>query len=237
MSLTLTIDQGHSHPHLGVFLMGELKEVHPLYEFVENKKELISDSTVVLSNVTEKKLFQENRPTNLINISELKKKESFLSMPYKYSEQLGEDRISLAYYVYKEWIKKKSTKRILVVDAGTFTTVDLVTTNGFEGGYILPGVQTFLNCYSTGDHLPKLEASELTSISKTLPANTNQAILQATALYSSSIIESIKKRCSPDLIILTGGHGQKLMDENTRPYHFDSHLIHKALFLISQEAR
>ena len=72
MSLTLTIDQGHSHPHLGVFLMGELKEVHPLYEFVENRKELKDTITNLASIILKKEESQssneetiENRESNI----------------------------------------------------------------------------------------------------------------------------------------------------------------------------
>src|SRR5690606_20309628 len=93
-----------------------------------NDNTLLVPSKVSLSN---------NLPKFSLNLSpnDLREKNFLLDMPIHYTESLGEDRLIAAFNTFKN----HSQEKILVIDSGSFTTVDLVTKNGFMGGYILPG--------------------------------------------------------------------------------------------------
>ena len=54
-------------------------------------------------------------------------------MPVHYQKSLGEDRLALAYYAYKTL-----QSPTMIIDGGTFLTIDFVNSDGFLGGYIAP---------------------------------------------------------------------------------------------------
>ena len=223
----LTIDQGNSHPHAGIFHNGKLEEVLPV-ELVDPDKESIS----VFSSVA-----KESQIKNLLhNPVELKSfwaNGFFFDMPVHYEETLGEDRLYQAAYLYFQ-----NQTPTLLIDAGTFITVDVVDSNGFQGGFILPGIKTLFDNYQKGQRLPHLSSDSL-NLGQALPQKTNDAITQGVGLMLKESIEAIIKKEAIEKIMITGGEGflvKKLLDENSflsLETQFEPHLIHHSLHFLA----
>jgi type III pantothenate kinase len=224
----ITVDNGNTNPHVGIFENGKLSAIIPLRNYISSPGDFIIASDVgaplllKLSYNLKAKRHTKNHPF-------------FFEMPVNYAETLGDDRLITAHYVYKTL--KNNEDRFLVIDAGTFITADVVTKKGFEGGFIFPGEKTFLSSYGKGAHLPILEKGEASE--SELPHTTEDAIWGAKDLYLCSILKGIVARTRPSKIFITGGAGE-LIEKTLREFNLkvqlerDPHLIHSALFLIQQ---
>lgn len=224
----ITVDNGNTNPHVGIFEKGKLSSIIPLNEFSP-----LPDDSIIASDV--------GAPLSLKLSFNLKEKRhtkghpAFFEMPVHYSETLGDDRLIAGYYIFK---KLNPNESALVIDAGTFITIDVVSSKGFEGGYIFPGVRTFLSSYGKGAHLPVLSENQKVKMEE-LPHSTEEAILGAKDIYLSSILKGIVTQTMPSKIFITGGTGElielKMKELNLKvPLERDPHLIHSALFLIHQ---
>ena len=76
--------------------------------------------------------------SHLINLSSIKEK---IKISTNYENSIGIDRQVLIYDLQK----KGSSKFSVIIDAGSFITVDFTKDNLHLGGYIFPGVKNFLN--------------------------------------------------------------------------------------------
>ncbi len=212
-----TIDIGNSHPHIGTFSSnGELINVSSL-----NLESKIQGNSIN-SNVTNSNLEIENS----INIGNYFKNSKFLDMPVNYSNSLGQDRLAMAYYAFKNFAKIKKQK-VVVIDSGTFTTIDLITENGFMGGEIQPGLNLIFDSYSNGVLLNKGNWTNEIKIAQ----NTEEAINQGAKTQFLAGIAQTTSKYSPDQILITGGSSEFLANEFPKAL-IDKHLIHHALFLI-----
>lgn len=222
----ITVDNGNTNPHVGIFQNNQLLKVIPLKDFIplENDFNLISNVGAAL-NI---------KPS--FNLKAEFKKNYFFDMPVNYAETLGDDRLIIAYALFK---KSKQKEFILSIDAGTFITLDLIDHSGFAGGFIFPGIKTFLSSYQKGLQLPVLEMNNDFKL-KELPHSTEEAILGATEIYLNSILENVIRRTSPQKIVLTGGGmnliRNKILEINLPGFQLESdpHLIHSSLFEIYQ---
>jgi pantothenate kinase type III len=219
----VTIDNGNTHPNVGLFQDGVLQNVVPLKQYVHDPKDFILISSV----------------GNALSIKpsfDLKTKRSkhyFFDMKVHYSETLGDDRMIAGYGAFK---KLKGDEKILLIDAGTFITCDLITNDGFQGGYIFPGISRFLKIYSDSANLPLLTKDALFKGNLDLPHTTDEAILKATEIYLKACVEKIIETTAPDKIIFTGGSAieiKNLVSLKVRS-ELDRHLIHSALSLIHE---
>lgn len=219
----ITVDNGNTNPHVGIFENAKLTSVIPLKDYVQQQNDFVVASSV-------------GKPLTLKLSFDLKTKRhtkshpDFFDMPVHYAESLGDDRLISAYYIFKI-----QTARTLLIDAGTFITLDIVSSQGFEGGFIFPGIKTFLSSYGKGAQLPVLSDEQLKN--NQIPHTTEEAILGAKEIYLSSILEGIIKKTMPEKILITGGAGhiieEKLKELNLKvPLESAHHLIHSALFLI-----
>ena len=224
----VTIDNGNSHPTVGIFENEKLSYVIELnqYQTQENDFILISDVGSALSIKPsfdlKKKRHSKDHPF-------------FFEMPVHYSDTLGDDRLYLAYSLFKAI--PDNSQSVLAIDAGTFITIDLINAKGFQGGFIFPGVDLFLSSYKSGAKLPKLDSKEMSST--TLPHSTEEAILMANNLYIENILESIIKKTSPSKIVITGGSSEFIKNKIEKlnlevQLETVHHSIHLALFLIFQ---
>jgi pantothenate kinase type III len=152
-------------------------------------------------------------------------------MPIHYSETLGEDRLYESYFIFQTI---KQNERVMLLDSGTFLTADLITNEGFMGGYIFPGSRVFLKSYTEGKRLPLINSL---TVSESLPHSTEEAISMAHEMYLDSILGNLIKKISPSRIVLTGGDCQKLVNKiekinSTIQLEFDPHLLHQSLHSI-----
>lgn len=220
----ITVDNGNTNPHVGIFQNDILEKIIPLKDY-----SALPDDFIIISDV--------GAPTNLKASFDLKSrwaKNKFFDMPVHYTETLGDDRLIVAYGIY---MQKKSKEKILVIDAGTFMTMDLIDDTGFVGGYIFPGINIFLASYRRGAHLPTLTMKENIEL-KDFPHTTEEAIFSAAEIYLNSVLETVIKKTSPDKIVITGGSSEfiknKILKLNLSKAQFETnpHLIHSSLFWI-----
>lgn len=226
----ITVDNGNTNPHVGIFQDGVLVGLMPLKDYSPLPEDFILASDV-------------GKPLGFRPSFDLKKKREnkefglqFFDMPVHYAETLGDDRLIVAYSLFKQL---RPAESILIIDAGTLMTMDLVDRSGFAGGYIFPGVQTFLSSYQKGFLLPLMEMKNNIEF-KTLPHTTDEAILGAAEIYLDSVLESIIKKTSPSKIVITGGSLELIKNKILKlnlskvPLETYPHLIHSSLFLIYQ---
>lgn len=236
-----TLDLGNSNPHVGYFESGKLLEVMTWNEFRRKwPADKLSTQQLIKSQVGNNPEGLEGYLAFCQAVPRLEKMR-FLDMPVFYSETLGLDRLYQAYLAYKKFSNKGA---VAVIDAGTFITMDLIDSKGFQGGYIFPGLTPFLSSYRQGSQLPALKLDHWQT-TENLPQTTEAAILQATQFYLQKIVSGFLDQTSPAKLILTGGaHGlietalknEKLLKKfevMTEP-----HFIHEALFkiLIAKDA-
>ena len=225
--MIITIDRGNTNCKVALFEEDKLQKVITYKEFMNDVK--LMNSKGAFSCVGEPIEF----PTQLIRPLNYREEKSFLEMPIHYSNTLGEDRMICAYHVFKtEHPSRTAFKRSLVIDAGTYLTIDCVSKIGFEGGFIFPGLQVYLNSYEWGAALPRLEENQIKEGQIELPQDTDSAITESAKVYLEAVFEKLIKLYSPAKIYLTGGNAQKV-----RPFLgsksevvYDKNLIHQALY-------
>lgn len=219
----ITIDNGNTNPNVGIHDNGLLKSVVELAKYTQEKSDFILISSVGQTLSIKPSFDLKSRRT----------KTHFFDMPVNYSETLGDDRMIAAYGVFKNL---KDNETAMVIDAGTFITCDYVTKDGFQGGYIFPGINRFLKTYSESAQLPHLSKDQLFKGNDELPHTTDEAILKATEMYlKSAVLEAIKKT-SPGKVVFTGGSAEEIKKSLSLEVRSDLnlHLIHSALSLIHQ---
>lgn len=224
-----TVDIGNSNPHVGWFKDDQLAKIFPIEKL---DSYYVKDSTLILSQVGSPLKLQG--PLFLPN--QFWVENSFLDMPIHYNRKLGEDRLYQAYFLFQS----KSPMPVILIDAGTFITIDLITEEGFCGGAIFPGPQTFLNCYASGKLLPSQLTTEiLGQISDSnLPFTTEQAIAFALDHYLNSLPHFCDRLCSQSYqVITTGGFGDLLSKKIFKDSQFFPDLIHQSLAHIYQKTR
>ncbi|MCF8058731.1 MAG: type III pantothenate kinase [Bacteriovoracaceae bacterium] len=206
-----TFDIGNSHPHAGSFQNGTLKEVSPFS--LSDIDQLANGQNKIVCSVSKKvassAIFQ--------NFGE-----SFKGMPVHYSATLGHDRLALASLAY-HWLQKE----VIIIDAGTFITVDCVSLDGFIGGYIIPGITTLLKTYQNGEQL--FTAQLETSNNQQWPKNTQEAISCGSKLLVDALFEKIATLTNNKSVILTGGSAD-LLAPYLKPAFIEPHLIHYSLY-------
>ena len=247
MNKTITIDNGNTNPHIGLFEESSLIKTVPL-KATESLNELLKEYfpeqsviKAIISDVGDTAKLQTKLEGLTYKIksnyvSDIKETNSFLKMPLFYSETLGDDRLCQAYLAWKMNPKQS----VVVIDCGTFTTIDYINEEGFLGGYIFPGPQTYLNSFQNGSNLPILsiqKPKESESLDdKTVPSDTENAIQGSLSIFHKAILTFINQKLTPDKVILTGGKSSYLL-----PYFKEAPIepgilehrptfIHEALF-------
>jgi pantothenate kinase type III len=210
----ITIDFGNTRPNCGLFVKSK--------SGWELKKRVLWDdlrpelSTFGLNPTNTSSVLCEVHPREnellahfeegflLTRIKDYWRGERFAGMPVHYAKTLGEDRLIFAHYAYKT--EKCST---LLIDAGTFTTIDLVTKHGFQGGYIVPGETEYFASFARGEQLK--DVSLQTEISADLPQTTLSAMARSYGAFGE-LVKSLVKKHQIERILITGGAGQYWSD-------------------------
>jgi type III pantothenate kinase len=159
----------------------------------------------------------------------------YLGSQYDQAKQLGTDRRAMALGAHQMF----PGKNVLVVSAGTATTIDLITPTHHMGGWILPGMALMTDALNLNTaQLPKVATDQERS-SSSIGTNTNDAIYQgilASHLGAISIAQEYAKnqKIKLDLAILTGGNAKlltSLLKEYSLsvPVHHEEQLVLKGL--------
>jgi len=238
----ITVDNGNSNPHIGVFDGHRDPKLFTVAEFAKiQSRYTLKDTQILVSDVGKSHPLIRKLQAQAIDLTQFKTPDMFMDMPVDYGDTLGEDRLFQSYYLYKTQVIDKKIGRVLLIDSGTFMTFDIIDSKGFRGGFIAPGVQTFLNSYKEGANLPQMEESELNPYVKLgYPHSTEEAILHATIIYLISYYEKIMESYGPfEHIVVTGGDMEKqaLILSRLKDIQFDlvPNLIHYSLRYIYDE--
>lgn len=221
----LTIDSGNTNCKSKFF---ELPDKETSFKASVDFDVIISD----VANIELKSFIPINENKNtIINIKDFIQEKTFLDMPLHYTTTIGADRVAEAYYCFHHF-----TENTLLIDAGTFVTVDLITPEGFQGGYIYPGLELMLESFQRGKNLPALTTKDFLSYLEnhsTLPHSTNEAILGSLKMTYQALAEHPMFKNAK--VILTGGSAEqfmKIFDTAT----IDKELNFKSLLFIYQQA-
>ena len=203
----ITIDFGNSNPHAGLFQKFQnewrLIKVCPFHELplFLNQLEMTPDnSSIVLAEVKARE--EELAPLQhqgflITRVKEYWRGKKFAGMPVNYANTLGEDRLIQAFYAYK-----KIKENVLLIDAGTFVTMDVVTTDGFQGGYIFPGLKNYFETFQKGEQLKSVDLDA--GISSALPHTTAEAMRDSYYAYAALAQKLISEQ-KIQKVLITGG--------------------------------
>jgi len=205
----ITLDFGNSNPHAGIFLKENsnwnLKKIFKLSELNKGLDELKlnpGNSSLVLSQVRsyddELNVFL-NEGYLLTRVKDYWKGGRFAGMPVHYAITIGEDRLIQAFYVYK-----KLKENVLLIDAGTFVTMDIITPSGFQGGYIIPGLKNYLQLFKQGELLQAFDIDQ--TIQQELPQATSNAMSWSYYAFAA-LAQNLVKKYNISKILITGGQG------------------------------
>ena len=203
------------------FDMGQLQKKISDYEL--NSK----NTNTYISNVTDKEIQID---LDFTNLKDHFNQSNFLSMPIKYNQSLGIDRVIAAYYAFKKWDKA------CIIDSGTFTTVDFVSPKGFLGGYILPGLELLKKTYLSGVNLKGFTPTLSEGLD--LPHNSQDSINSGLTTVFIAPINKLLEGLPQKDILITGGQSlelSKFIKGNGASIHLDVNLIHNSMRLIHED--
>ncbi len=232
----VTLDFGNTHATAGIFSLDKgtstlIKKV-PLSElklFLTQLGMSAHNTQIVLSDVKPRE--EELQPFIeegflLTRVKDYWRGKKFHGMNVNYADTLGEDRLITAFYAFKKF--KTNT---LVIDAGTFVTIDVVTTQGLDGGFIIPGAETYLEAYQKGENLKNFELKP--NASNALPHDSQAAMSGSYSAFAALVRELIREH-QIQKVLITGGASslwEKLLCDLKAPSVVETHpdLIHSAL--------
>ncbi len=205
----VTLDFGNSNPHAGLFqkVQGSwgLVKVVPLVELPLYLTQLgmsAHNTSVVVCEVRAR----ETEITKLLEqgflitrVKDYWRGGRFAGMPVDYAATLGEDRLIEAFFAYK---REKIPQ--LIIDAGTFVTMDVVTERGFQGGFIIPGLSTYYETFGKGEQLKGVSLEALPS--QALPKDTASAMSSGYSAFAA-LAKKLILELGLRKILLTGGQG------------------------------
>jgi len=154
-----------------------------------------------------------------------------LTLKLYHPETFGVDRLACAVAAYENF-----RDNLAVIDAGTATTITVVTKKGeIIGGSIMPGINTMnIALFEKTACLPVVD------INKTVVAlgkDTHSAILSGIVLGTvrgiEGILQEIEKEINLKLItVLTGGYSELLSQYMKRKYFINKHLVIEGMRLV-----
>ena len=223
--LKLIIDQGNTQTKLALFQQKKM-----LKKILLNQDNQLRDlesqaDTVILSSVGD--------ASDILKVLEeeplmIKTKTSLpIANLYESPETLGNDRIAIVVGAAIQFPKSN----VLVIDAGTCITLDLLTTDGYHGGSIAPGIQMRLHAlYQQTENLPLVDlAEEVDLIGKNTIQCIQSGVINGVLLEIDGMIDRYKSQFSDLKVLLTGGDFQ-LFDKGLKNSIFaDPDLVLKGL--------
>jgi type III pantothenate kinase len=128
------------------------------------------------------------------------------------------------------------TTPVLIVDAGTAVTYDLLLVDGRQlGGLILPGIEMMRGSLLEGTRIPSAEPDALI---RPWATDTTAAVtsgpLQALAALAERLYERLatEARAVPELVV-TGGDAERLLSALDRPVRYEPSLVLQGLARIA----
>ncbi|MGO2075904.1 MAG: type III pantothenate kinase [Pseudoalteromonas sp.] len=147
-----------------------------------------------------------------------------LKCAYRQVNNLGIDRWLVLIAAYSLWPKKNC----IIIDAGTATTIDVLTDTGQHlGGWILPGLD--LMTQSLTQNTQRVFDDKNTLFSNELGVNTPNGLKNGALVATIGAIEQAMLHLPDEAqIVLAGGYGA-LLQQHLPGSDFDSLLVMKGL--------
>jgi pantothenate kinase type III len=206
----ITIDFGNTNPHAGLFQKHQnewkLIKVCPWGELQLYLKQLEmtpNNSSMVLAEVKAREdelTILQNQGFLITRVKDYWRGTKFAGMPVNYAKTLGEDRLIQAFYSFK-----KFQENTLLIDAGTFVTMDVITKSGFEGGYIIPGINNYFEVFKKGEQLKELVIDQ--AVSPGLPHGTAEAMRDSYFAFAA-LAQKLISEHNIQKIQITGGQSE-----------------------------
>ncbi len=237
----IAVDIGNTTVNFGKFSQNKLLDFFLLQREKVNKKRVVSvlsrfgkKEPVLICSVAPEinSLFLNlNRETYLVGKN--------LSIPIKsqYAKgQAGSDRLLAAYSA-----RKINPVSRIIIDFGTAITVDFLSKKGiYQGGIILPGINSTLKTFQRCSLLPKQVRIQKTTkiIPKTTLESINKGLQEGFSQMLNGLIEKYKKELklsSEEAILLTGGDFSPIKSRLNFSYQHEKHLVLRGLAYLYQE--
>lgn len=169
-----------------------------------------------------------------------------IGLANKYSDptQLGSDRWLAALAGYQLVCKERNKQAVIVVDAGTAVTVDLVDAHQFKGGSILPGVDMMIKALGNSTGMIDIDIPTLSQHVEALRypdvvAVNSDAAVQAGALASVAggverCLRQMHQICGGSVdVLITGGDAKLVNSMIDYPCEIVPRLVLAGLALIA----
>jgi type III pantothenate kinase len=147
-----------------------------------------------------------------------------ISIEYQSKETLGSDRLAGLMGVYEEYPKKN----VLVIDAGTCITYDLLTyDNRYFGGAISPGItMRYKSLNKFTKNLPLLTPKEHPSlIGQTTSDSMHSGVVKGIEFEMMGAINAYRERFGTLIVVFTGGDSNNFATEVKNTTFADQNLI------------
>lgn len=226
----IVVDIGNTRRKIGVFERGKLvARYNELTATVLQQLQLQGSDRVIASSVGEgleevRALFPPG--VNWTNFNRSMKLP--LVLDYETPETLGVDRIAAAVGA----MSNLPASDVLIVDAGSCITIDLVTKDGvYHGGSISPGARMrFKSMHAFTNKLPLIDWRPVDQTPVVLPGLSTQQSMRAGVLKGIQLeIEGYVRHYSglyPDLkVIMTGGDAQYFENIINTPIFTEDSLV------------
>lgn len=206
------IQKNESGPFTSIKAVNNSNFNEPLFnEYFIDAKKIIIASVAAKALTTRLEHWCKQNKLRYVEVKSEKEKDCLIS-GYDQPQQLGVDRwltLLAAKHLYPN-------KNILIIDAGTATTVDLLSCSGQHlGGWILGGVSTLFTSVIKETTMVNAKALDQASLAfgKGTTNNVNNACWAATVgIINQAIIQAQLEIKALDEIIITGGNAKGLQE-------------------------
>ncbi|MBI9070022.1 MAG: type III pantothenate kinase [Melioribacteraceae bacterium] len=144
-----------------------------------------------------------------------------ITLNYSSVTTLGIDRICAAVGAF---YSSDNSSNIIYADLGTATTINYVIDGAFEGGLILPGLETMINSLNLNTaQLPKVDLSQYNNfIGKDTPDCIISGIINSTICVIEKSVSQLNTRTK---LIITGGNAKFIEPHLDLEYEFIEDLV------------
>ena len=250
---TLSIDVGNTSTHYGVVAGRKVSQAgdFPTADLLDGNSQSFCEALAplcagvvriafcsVVPAVNENlkaSLAGENRPIFQLTHETC----SGLDLVYPKPEEIGQDRIANA-IAAQEYYGIPA----VVIDMGTAVTFDIVSSKGYEGGIIAPGLAVMRKyLHEQTALLPELSDSELIEVEGAIGKSTVQAMQLGVAIGFSGMIEALLQRVRDELkskgepepvVLSTGGSIANLTKDWSEKSEFVENLTLLGLAVAAQ---
>ena len=191
----------------------------------ESLKEVAGISVCSVVPAIDENLFDSIRPFGLPIFHLTHKNCVGLKLAYPKPEEIGQDRIANA-IASQQYYKLPA----VILDMGTAVTFDVISSSGYEGGIIAPGLAIMTRyLHEQTALLPKLSEQDLLNVEGAIGKSTVHAMKLGVSIGFSGMLDALLTRVlaelekrgeAPPVVLTTGGSIANLTSEWSQKSEF-----------------